>query len=130
MAKVTMQLDGMEALKRAVTEAPKELRRHMSAAIRASTNAVADEMRRFASEHAQSGALLQSIEAKVPASATGLSASVEINREAYHWIFLEYGTVRMSARPFIRPAAERETPRFLARVDNVGTLLERFWEQK
>jgi HK97 gp10 family phage protein len=35
-----------------------------------------------------------------------ISALVLIDRAAFYWKFLEYGTVKMEARPFLRPAAE------------------------
>ncbi len=35
-----------------------------------------------------------------------LSAIVGIAFEAFYWKFLEYGTVKMPAQPFLRPAAE------------------------
>lgn len=37
-----------------------------------------------------------------------MSAVVGVAPEAYYWKFLEYGTVRMDAAPFMRPAAEAE----------------------
>jgi HK97 gp10 family phage protein len=42
-----------------------------------------------------------------------LSAVVGVERDAYYWKFLEYGTKRMDAQPFMRPAA-------LAEEDNHG----------
>jgi HK97 gp10 family phage protein len=35
-----------------------------------------------------------------------VSAVVGVSPSAFHWKFLEYGTVNMEARPFFRPAAE------------------------
>lgn len=35
-----------------------------------------------------------------------VSAVVGVGFEAWYWKFLEYGTVKMGARPFLRPAAE------------------------
>lgn len=37
-----------------------------------------------------------------------LSAVVGVRRLAFYWKFLEYGTVKMPAQPFLRPAAEAE----------------------
>lgn len=34
-----------------------------------------------------------------------LSAVVTVAREAFYWRFVEFGTVKMPARPFFRPAA-------------------------
>lgn len=35
-----------------------------------------------------------------------VSAVVGVGPDAWYWKFLEYGTVKMGARPFMRPAAE------------------------
>ena len=35
-----------------------------------------------------------------------LSAVVGVAHQSFYWKFLEYGTVKMGARPFMRPAAE------------------------
>ncbi len=35
-----------------------------------------------------------------------LSAIVGVAFEAFYWVFLEYGTRKMSAKPFMRPAAD------------------------
>ena len=60
-----MTLEGMDALKRAITESPKELKRWSSDAVRQSTWAIADKMRRRVPVN--EGTLLGAIEAKVPA---------------------------------------------------------------
>jgi HK97 gp10 family phage protein len=35
-----------------------------------------------------------------------VSAIVAVESEAFYWKYLEYGTVHLGARPFLRPAAE------------------------
>ena len=35
-----------------------------------------------------------------------VSAIVAVEGDAFYWKYLEYGTVKMAARPFLRPAAE------------------------
>lgn len=37
-----------------------------------------------------------------------LAAVVGIEKDAYYWKFVEYGTVHMNAQPFLRPAAQAE----------------------
>lgn len=37
-----------------------------------------------------------------------LAAVVGVAPEAFYWKFLEYGTVKMQAQPFLRPAAQAE----------------------
>lgn len=128
MAKVTMTLEGMDALKRAITESPKELKRWSSDAVRQSTWAIADKMRRRVPV-GETGTLLGAIEAKVPVQ-TGLTANVNINGDAFYWRFLEYGTVKMAARPFARPAAEEESNAYIGRFTEVGRKLEQFWGKR
>lgn len=122
--KVTFKLDGMEALQRAIVEAPKEAKRGASDAVRQTTWAIADKMRQRAP--VRSGTLLSSIDARVPVL-TGLTGSVEINGDAYYWRFLEYGTVNMRARPFIRPSGEEEQNPFIERLRDVGNNIMRAW---
>lgn len=122
-----MKLEGIESLKRAVTESPKELKRWSSDAVRQSTWAIADKMRKRAP--VRSGTLLSSIDARVPV-ATGLTGRVFIEGDAFYWRFLEYGTVKMTARPFVRPAAEEESNPYIERFRDVGRKLERFWSQQ
>lgn len=119
-----MKLEGMESLMRAVTESPKELKRWSSDAVRQSTWAVADTMRKRVP--VRDGGLLRSIEAIVPV-ATGLTGRVMIGAEAFYWRFLEYGTVKMSARPFVRPAAEEESNPYVDRYHAIARKLEQFW---
>jgi HK97 gp10 family phage protein len=122
-----MTLEGMDALKRAITESPKELKRLSSDAVRQSTWAIADKMRRRVPVN--EGTLLGAIEAKVPVQ-TGLTANVTINGDAFYWRFLEYGTVKMAARPFARPAAEEESNAYIGRFTDVGRKLEQFWGKR
>lgn len=114
----------MEALQRAITEAPKEVQIGSSDAVRQTTWGIADKMRQRAP--VRTGTLLTSIEARVPVL-RGLNGSVEINGDAFYWRFIEYGTVNMSARPFIRPSGEEEQNPFIERLRDVGTRLVRLW---
>lgn len=45
---------------------------------------------------------------------------VGVRKRAYYWRFLEFGTARMAARPFIRPAVEAKA------VQAVGAFKDRF----
>jgi HK97 gp10 family phage protein len=122
MAKSQMTITGLEALQAAITETPKILRKHLAGAIRESTFAVADGMRRLAPH--RTGELLSAITATV-SSGSGLSGSVGFDSpRVFYWRFLEFGTVRMPPRPFIRPAAEAEAPRYIQRIQAIGPRLE------
>ena len=56
-----------------------------------------------ASAPVQSGALKRAIEWE--SRPRSLSSIVGIGSEAFYWKFIEYGTVKMAAHPFMRPAA-------------------------
>jgi len=38
---------------------------------------------------------------------------------AYYALFLEYGTAKMAARPFLHPSMEAERPRFIGELQNL-----------
>lgn len=48
--------------------------------------------------------------------------ALEFGAKAPYAIFVEMGTYRMAARPFIRPAAETYTPEFLSAI--TSTIME------
>lgn len=128
MAKVVIQMQGMDALKRAVTEMPKELKRLASHAVRQATWNVADLMRRGVP--VRTGTLYGAIEARVPIG-TGLTGRVEIGREAWYWRLVEYGSVHNKpAVPFARTAGEVEGLAYEARYAAIGRELERLWVKK
>lgn len=121
MAKVTMKLDGMEALQRAIVAQPVRVKAYASDAVSASTFAIAQRMR--ATVPVRSGVLKSQITPIV--GRASLSARIEIAPEAFYWRFVEYGTVRVGARPFIRPAADQESTTFIGRIRDIGEKLER-----
>lgn len=45
-----------------------------------------------------------------------LSAVVGVLKEAFYWKYVEYGTRKMSARPFLRPAADQNRTDHLNRM--------------
>lgn len=67
-----------------------------------------------------------------------VSAVVGFDKRAFYWRFVEYGTVRMAAKPFIRPAAlsqvaqhQKELRAALERAANImersaGSFSQRF----
>ena len=67
----------------------------------------------------QPGRLKKSIKTKV--NARGSKAWVRVKQ--FYGYFLEYGTVKMAARPFLTPAAEKMRPWFIERCkDMLGRL--------
>jgi len=117
-----MTITGMESLKRAISAAPDVVKKEASRAIRESTIAVADRMRRLAP--VRSGALKAAIATKLP-TGSGLVGLVFFDDpRVFYWKFLEYGTVRIPPRPFVRPSAEAEAPRYIARMEAAGSAVE------
>lgn len=45
------------------------------------------------------------------------SAVVGVDSRAYHWKYVEYGTVHMHPRPMFRPAAATEAPNHRSRLE-------------
>jgi HK97 gp10 family phage protein len=118
---VTMSLHGFEAIQRAITQAPEQLKDLTADAVEKTTFATAQRMK--ATVKVKSGKLKRSITAK----SRGLNGRVLIEPDAFYWRFLEYGTVHMSARPFVRPAAEAEDPHYIERLRAVCKKLEQLW---
>lgn len=54
-----------------------------------------------------------------PSEQQGLVASRGINIGAPYWIFVEYGTVHMSAQPFVTPAMENVRAGFIAETTRI-----------
>lgn len=58
-----------------------------------------------------------------------LSAVVGVLARAFYWKFLEYGTVKLSPRPFLRPAADAmradHHARLLQALEKAATQVER-----
>lgn len=121
MAKVTMQLDGFDALKRATVECPEILRAHAGDAVAQTSFSTASRMK--ATVRFRTGRLKGAIRS----TSRGLNGRVLIDPSAFYWRFVEYGTVKMAASPFIRPSAEAEGPLYIHRMRAVGPKLERTW---
>lgn len=126
MAKVTAQLVGFEQTRRALAAVPDRVRLLSADAVAASTFSLAQTARAMAPR--DTGALRQAIVSK----STGLNGRVGLSPDVIngrhpqvYWRFVEFGTVRVPARPFFRPAAEREREAFIKRMRNIGPALER-----
>ena len=130
MATVTMTLDGMAPLQRALKTAPDQVALHAADAVQVSSFAIAQRARSLVP--VRSGALKSSI----TVAARGTIGRVGIGRvdvagggkgrspEVY-WRFVEFGTRYHPARPFFRPAAAAEESDYVARIKAIGPKLER-----
>ena len=67
----------------------------------------------------------ETLKRSIHSKASALSGRVLIGPEAYYWRFVEFGTVRTAARPFVRSATEIETGPFVQRMTDVARELER-----
>jgi HK97 gp10 family phage protein len=126
MNKVTMALDGMDAVKRGIRESPEFVRLKAAESVARTTFAVAQRARAAAKR--DTGALRAAIQAK----SRGLSGRFEIaageffgRRPDTYWFFVEYGTEKMPASPFVRPSADAEANNYVADIRRIGTALER-----
>mgnify|MGYP003579448008 CR=1 FL=1 len=68
----------------------------------------------------RTGFLRDSIhKAVLPAEMQGLVASRGIEIDAPYWVYVEYGTVHMSAQPFVTPAMESVRSGFVAECSRI-----------
>lgn len=119
-ARITTTLVGFDEVRAAVKRVPDEARVVLSDVIAKSTFAVRQRMIAMA-PRGETGRL----RAAISSSSRGLFGRVVItDPDAYYWRFLEFGTVKMAARPFIRPAAELETADFTERIRQSARRLE------
>jgi HK97 gp10 family phage protein len=103
----TFQLDGVEDLRRQLDAAHEDIKAEFKTEVKASTKRLHDD----ALERApvRDGGLRAS--AQMEFSAGGFYGRVRF--KAPHAHLLEYGTVAMSARPFLQPAVASEQPKFM-----------------
>lgn len=119
-----LTLHGMDALLRALREIPDVAKDELRHVVTVTAFSIAQRMRATAPH--DSG-LLRS---QIFSSSRGLSGRVEIGVDPFYWHFLEFGTIKMAARPFIRPAAEAESHDFDLRITEVARKLERVFAQR
>lgn len=108
--KYTLEVARAKKLRAALEQLPEDMRKGVRKALRESSMAVRKEARKYVPERTK--ALRKSIKFKV--SKDGLSSVVRPT--LYYGTFVEHGTKRQEAQPFMRPAAEAERPRFPKRI--------------
>ena|SRR5687767_5242364 len=121
---VSMEMKGLEALHRAMLEMPELVRDRLKDVIARATFRLGNAIKTSA-PRGETGTLQRSITWR----ASGLTGRVEIGIDAFYWHYLEYGTVKLPARPFIRPAGEAEQPLFERDVIGVGRAIEQRWSR-
>lgn len=113
-------LTGFKELQRTIQRAPDRITTYAGDAVKATAGAVSQRAKGLAPR--DTGNLQRAIRSE----ASGTLGRVLIDGADY-WRFVEYGTVHMAARPFIRTATETESSAFEQRVRDVGQKLERDW---
>lgn len=109
MADFDVQIKGLAELDRALQElAWPAARRALRKGMRKGANVVRDEAR--AKAPVRTGNLKRRIRTRERREENGdLRFAIEVPRSAFYGRFLEYGTSKMAAKPFLRPAAEAKT---------------------
>lgn len=109
---MTMQVIGAEDIKRTLEQiAPKHSRNLMRATVQGIASEISKESKKRAPK--DTGDLKKAIFAKRKKSPPDKPVSEVIVRhgsqakyDAFYWRFVEYGTVKQSAQPFIKPSEE------------------------
>lgn len=129
MASNTLTVSGLDTLKRALEIAPDRANQRAAQAVASSTYSTENRVRVGAPE--DTGLLKRSIDS----NASRLTGRVTIDNAAYYWRFIEHGYTKsvsasggrfqVPARPFVRAAAEAETPVFVRKIEEVARSIER-----
>lgn len=131
MARVSMQMVGLDRLEATLRRTPERVRAALEKAV--AQTAVGMAQRARTNVPVETGALKQAIQH----TAKGLVGGVVINagtfngrRPETYWRFVEFGSIHNpSFRPFLRPAADAETPTVEARLRTAASQIEREWSQ-
>lgn len=106
MAKENVTILGLPQLKAALLEKVDELRKASQMAVADEVQKVRDDAVKFAPRHTGN------LEDGINADAAGLKGTVRSTSR--HSMFVEHGTYKDRAQPFMTPAAERARKRFPA----------------
>jgi HK97 gp10 family phage protein len=113
-----VSLVGLDALRRLRTAIPAAIRRQLEPALAKGAKAVAADARSFVP--VATGTLQRGI----TSSGTGLTHVAAVGGPAAAYAhFVEYGTSRQAAHPFMRPAARREEDRLVGRTRTIAAAL-------
>lgn len=129
---VIFEMQGLPGFKAALERAVDEVRRKVSLA----EEETAEAVKSHAQASVEDGDLRRSIVTSDRRGALDLTWSVGISDEVYpgrggdrvhqrpfiYGAILEKGSRKQSARPFMRPAADTELPKFESRISTTGLL--------
>jgi HK97 gp10 family phage protein len=134
---IELKIEGLDELRRALLQLPKELRK---GPLRSAVSAGARIVQRKAAELApiDEGTLKKAIyrtRSREGSSSVQEMAIVGVRYgkrfrrrglDAWYWRFIEFGTRKMRARPFMRPAFEQTKPEQLEAIrKRLGAAIER-----
>lgn len=108
MPKELLILEGLPGLKAALERKVEELRASSEVAVAEEVKAIEEDARSTAPR------LTGELEEDIESSAEGLRG--EVKSTSRHSVFMEFGTFKDEAQPFMRPAAERARRRFPTRA--------------
>lgn len=110
-----IRVEGIEDVLKEFNRFDRESRENLRKAVRRNANTLRNAIRNRAP--VRSGNLRDSISARYDKD--GFGADVGPTRpKGSHAHFLEFGTIKMAARPFITPAAEEQREKYLNDVRN------------
>ena len=111
---------GHDAVRRLRTTVPAAIRTSLEPALRAGAQAVAADARSYVP------VVTGTLRRNITSSGSGLTYVAGVSGPASAYAhYVEYGTSRQGARPFMRPAARREADRMPGRVRTLGAALPR-----
>jgi HK97 gp10 family phage protein len=115
--RIRVRVEGNEELRRALNAFPETLRK---GALRRGVEEAADEVLGQAEQNVpvDTGRLLGGLVAKPVRSRnpTRVAVNVQTGKDTFYGAFLEYGTSRMPARPWFRPALFQAGERAIGRA--------------
>ena len=114
MADVTVRISGLDELERKLKELPKQFaKKAVRKALKAGAEPIVTEMETLAPK--RTGFLSQHIGTKIKLTPKETAGTIRIgpSSNAFYAMFLEFGTSKMSAQPFMRKAFENQKQRAL-----------------
>lgn len=120
-----------EAIKTLEETLPREAHNLSAQAVQAVATKVRNEIRRETPK-GKTGELRKSVAAKRNRARNNKASSdVYFKADGWYWKFLEYGTVKMKARPWVNPIVERMAPKIPDMFrEELGKKLERLMAKK
>lgn len=109
MARFTIQLEGDRTFRASVRAWEFDKRTRIAALVTKYADLIAEDAERAAPE--RTGALARSVKPDVRKALTDLYADVVVGK--FYGRFLELGTSKIAARPFLLPAFEGRVPSFV-----------------